>query len=439
LGIVSLPQATLNNVTASKQLQYPVFHDGVYFQKLGERLQFYQHDPSTVDECFRTALWKAPANSRTFLLYARYLSTRTCCIDRVEPLIKESIRRSPSTMEDYPAAIKLLADTGHKTEGLKYLKKYVEAGAIVPFSLFASFSTDDLLRIMPRKPEPLFHYCFYLNGLGESHKQDVHKVLSEIVALPLEPGKRITAAQLALRAGDVEMARGQANLVASSKEMRPAALKLLANIAGGRNSSEYKAALNEIETFYANSGKTTEACESALRKLQAIQKTEDPRQELGAIIKKYPDCAPAYAKMAQLVERESASLSLMYLEKTVALDPGDFRSGNRLAHVYIRMQKFDKAEEVYNRFLDSHDSSIAAYIELAKCKQAQNENNEAIRVLQDGGMKNENSQALWLELANAYQKAGQLDLAKKEYEHVVQIDSESSYAQKALSSLNKND
>jgi len=266
----------------------------------------------------------------------------------------------------------------------------------------------------------------------------VRKVLSVIVALPLEPAQRLTTAQLALRAGDPEMASSQAKLATSSADLRPAALKLLAKIAGGRNRNDYDTALSEIEAFYIKSGKSSEACQSALKKLEYIQKTEEVRNALGVVIKKYPDCSLAYAKMAQVVERESPALSLMYLEKSVELDPSDFRYSNRLAHIYIRMQKFDRAEEIYNRFLDTPDS-VGAYIELAKCKQVQHENGEAIRILQEGGDKNQNSQALWLELADAYRSAGQLALAKKEYEHVLEIDSENKYAQKALTSLKRND
>jgi tetratricopeptide (TPR) repeat protein len=410
-------------------LKQPDLYEAAFFRKLAERIQFVPHDPGDVQKLFEHAIIRAPADYRNFLSYGIYVSSSKCCRDRAPFYFAEAVRRKSYDLRIYQDAAKFLLASGHRKEAFLYCKQILARDSSVSADVYRLIernggSLEDLIRITPRKGESLISLSAYLSSKKSGSRSQLQRVLLELEAMSMKPEQMVAAARNALKAGNLDWARTQAENAMKHPETQIDASLIVASIYEEEGKwREYEKIAGQIEKRYVIAGDHEKAAAFAFDaaiKLSSMENEEETIERLNRIIKEYPKFAPVYFKMAQLHKNESEAAE-SFFRKAIELDPANSNYSVELANHYLEIFMISEAEIIFQRLVHIPRFRTEGYLGLAECKIAAGKPDQAIAILQEAIHNDRRSVPLWRQLAQTYGKAGAYYKAAEAYEQLAAL------------------
>lgn len=397
----------VSNSFAERELKISTRHSGNFYREIAERLQFYQHKPEVIDELYKIAFRKAPGDFRIPSSYAYYLVSRDCCKETVVALLDQTLKRHPASWKMHRFAAAYLLSIDQLQIALPHFKRTIELQPLTAQELYklleqSGAGLESLSAVTPDRTAAKLQLAFYLAAKGNVGKQQLKHVLDELTEMPLTPQEKLSTAEIALQAGQLELAEKLASSVLQSKENSSNAFQLLANIAWqNRNWNEFEKRSAELEKFYVQTGDRNKAAESALEtvnRLASVETKEDTKKRLLKLLDDYPHYAPAYERMANFSQSESEEMALYYWKKAVQTAPDRSEYKDQLAQHYLNQSRIREAEAIYNEMISSAHDTQTGYLGLSRCSLSKNDPLMAITILEDGLKKSGKSAELYLEL-----------------------------------------
>jgi tetratricopeptide (TPR) repeat protein len=469
----------VSNSFAEQQLETSIHHSGNFYREIAERLQFYQHDPEVINELYKVALQKSPADFRIPSSYAYYLVSRNCCKNTVVTLLDETLKRHPASWKMHRFAAAYLLSIHQLQNALPHFKRTIELQPLTGQELYrlleqSGSGLQSLSAITPDRSAAKLQLAFYLSAKGSAGKEELKHVLNELSGMSLTAQEKVSTAEISLQTGEIELSEKLASSVLQSKENPTSTFQLLANIAWQQsNWPEFEKRSKELEKFYLQIGERNKAAESALEtvnRFASIETKEDMKKRLLKLLDDYPHYAPAYERMANFSQSESEEMSLYYWKKAVQAAPDRSDYKNQLAQHYLNHSRIREAEAIYNEMILSTHDAQTGYLGLSKCSLSKNDPLMAITIIEDGLKKSGKSAELYLELgkisdsihdykraadayrkfsnlspdnvegyilaAAAYQNQGDYDSARELYQEALKRDPQNQHANQSLSLLN---
>ncbi len=134
----------------------------------------------------------------------------------------------------------------------------------------------------------------------------------------------------------------------------------------------------------------------------------------------YSNLGQIYIRMQRLAEAASM------LEKALELDPTDKEAALALGDAYKDARDFVKAAEAYEKYLSLKPENPApAYQRLGESRMQNNQFEQAIAAFQEALKADPRSLNINLNLAQSYEKAGQLDKSEATFNFLAEIDPKS--------------
>lgn len=469
----------VTNSFAKQQLKSSTVHSAGFYREIAERLQFYQHNPEVINDLYKVAFRKAPADFRIPSSYAHYLVSRNCCKETVVTLVDETLKRHPASWKMHRFAAAYLLSIDQLKDALPHFERTIELQPHSAQELYkileqSGFGLESLSKITPNRTDAKLQLAFYLSAKGSTAKKDLMPVLDDLTKMPLTPEEKLSTAELAFKAGRIEVAEKLASSVLQTRENAAEAFQLLADIAWQQqNWSEFEKRSTELEKYYLQTGERDKAAESALQTVMRLVPGESKGQTKKRLLKMlddYPHYAPAYEQMANLSQNESEQeTAIYYWKKAVQLAPDRSEYKDRLAQNYLNQSRIREAESIYNEMILSTHDAQTGYLGLSKCSLSKNDPLMAITILEAGLKKSGKSPELYLQLgkifdsihdykraaeayrefsnlspdnvegyilaAEAYQNLGDYNSARDQYREALKRDPENERASRSLSLL----
>jgi tetratricopeptide (TPR) repeat protein len=145
------------------------------------------------------------------------------------------------------------------------------------------------------------------------------------------------------------------------------------------------------------------------------------------VIELDPKKAAAYASLGQIyVRMQRPAEAAPMLEKAIELDPTDKEATLALGDSYKDARDFVKAAEAYEKYLSlKPDNPGPAYQRLGESRMQANQFDAAITAFLEALKPDPRSLNINLNLAQSYEKAGQLDKAEQTYNFMAEVDPKS--------------
>ncbi len=287
---------------------------------------------------------------------------------------------------------------------------------------------ETLSQITPNRADTQLQFAFYLSAKGNAGKQELENILDGLQEMHLKPEQRIATAEIALRAGRIQIAEKQASLALQSNETRVNAFQLLADIAWQQeNWREFEKRSAELERFYLQAGEREKAAEYALNtvnRLAPVKTKGETKKNLLKVLNDHPQYAPAYEQMANFSQNESEQVTLYYLKKAVQLAPDRLEYKDRLAQHYLNQSRISEAETIYNELVLSAQGTQIGYLGLSRCSLARNNPLMAIAILEDGLQKSGKSVELYFELGKVFNTIHDYQRAAESYRELSSLSPE---------------
>ena len=169
---------------------------------------------------------------------------------------------------------------------------------------------------------------------------------------------------------------------------------------------------------------------------QAEGKVQESVDDFDAALQRAPDAAEPLSQLIKsylaLGQRDQARERL---NKILADQPKNFVAMNLLGELTMTDKKFGDAIDLFKKAVDINPKWPIPYNNMAFCYLNQNKDDLAVKTFQDGMAATNNAILLRTGLAGLYEKQGKIDLAKAQYELVLQEAPESPLARNNLAML----
>jgi len=145
------------------------------------------------------------------------------------------------------------------------------------------------------------------------------------------------------------------------------------------------------------------------------------------VIELDPKNAVAYGSLGQIyVRMQRSAEAAATLEKAIALNPADKEATLALGDAYKDARDFVKAADAYEKYLSlKPDNPGPAYQRLGESRKEANQFEAAIAAFLEALKPDPRSLNINLNLAQSYEKAGQLDKAEETYKFLAEVDPKS--------------
>jgi tetratricopeptide (TPR) repeat protein len=380
--IQKIKTGTISDAMVKQQIARPIFHDAAFYREIAKKLPYYPHQPEQMDELFKMAIRKAPADHQTYLLFSYYLVSKGCCQDQVNSLLTAAEERCPTCVEIQQLAANHYLELGKWTYAVPHFQRALEFNPDLAQKTYLlleqnGYELSALEEITPLKSGPLLQLGAYLAAKKDAGKSSLDRILQKLEHISLNPEERVRLGALELHAGRFAMAKEQANQAAAFEETRTSALQLLTDIAWRLQEwTELEKLSSQLESFQLQSGNPDQAAQTALlaaARLMPAENSAVTKKRLLRILDAYPQYAPGYFQMANFVQAESSQLALLYLRKAVEHDPDNPEFLYRLAQQCLTESQIGEAEEIFQKLTKVPEWQEKAYQGLVQCKAARGE------------------------------------------------------------------
>lgn len=139
--------------------------------------------------------------------------------------------------------------------------------------------------------------------------------------------------------------------------------------------------------------------------------------------------------------KEEYDLAVKEYKAAIETKPDDYRVYYQLGYLYARQKDFNKASEIFENLLQSHPEQIASYFHLGQLAVMSGKNLDKGEEYLQKYLKTEPSEErpsfafTHLLLGHIYKMQQKKDMAKREYEKALELDSDFKQAKKALEDL----
>jgi tetratricopeptide (TPR) repeat protein len=187
---------------------------------------------------------------------------------------------------------------------------------------------------------------------------------------------------------------------------------------------------NDAYSAQRNLEKVTKAQPENLEAWKLLAKGYDTQRDYQSAIDAYkkitdldPQNAGAFYGLGQILTRMQRSAdAVAALEKAIALDPEKKEINFALGNAYEDAHEFQKAGDAYEKYLASNPANSGlAYQRLGMSRLNANQFDRAAAALEDARKALPDNQNIAYNLAQAYQKAKNLEKAEEVYKNLIQL------------------